>query len=299
MVRHPQSRRPQTVFVVCEAGSDIGPLIETFQSLGLRTLNVDDTFAPSDSIVGSTEELITKADVVCALLHDKNSPNVYLELGYALGLRRPVIIIGKSPILPMTLSNQFWIKTSPDDRKALTFQIQAFLANVHSQKPRRSEPIASLAPRRTSSAKLTSPGMPEFAIERDLLNALQNSFEIELITPQPRDDDDRGYIPDFAIWLATAPRTIESPVIIEVKSGRLGSAALGRAVDQIRTFAQAKDVRTALIVIGGKRQRLRRVVSLAPLIFVLGSEEIQELLASGKLVETLRRERNRFAHSAG
>jgi hypothetical protein len=141
--------------------------------------------------------------------------------------------------------------------------------------------------------------MPGTAVERDLLEALQHASEIESIAPQQRGDDDRGYIPDFAIWLAAAPRTIESPVVIEVKSGHLGRAAIDRAVDQIRAYAQAGGVRTGLIIIGNRRQRGPRVMSLAPLIFVIGLEEAQDLLASGKLVETLRRERNRFAHSAG
>jgi hypothetical protein len=306
MVRTSQLEKPRSVFIVCEAGSDIGPLIKIFQHLRWRPLDVEDAFAPGDSIVGSTEELITRADVVCVLLQDKNSPNVYLELGYALGLRRPVVIISEASVLPMDLSDQFWIKTSLDDRPALTFQLQAFLANLRPQKPLRSERIALSTPRPKPSAtprpkpsKLMPSGRPGSAMERELLKALQNSAEIESIASQPRGDGDRGYIPDFAIWLAAAPKTIESPVLIEVKGGRLGPTAIDKAVDQIRAFAQAGDVRTGLVIAGSRSKRGPRVKSLAPLIFVLSLEEVQELLDSGKLVETLRRERNRFAHSAG
>src|SRR5918996_1986326 len=244
MVRTFRMDKPRSVFVICEAGSDIRPLIETFESLGLQTLNVEDAFAPSASIVGSTQELITRADVVCAFLRDENSPNVYLELGYALGLPRPVVIISESSTLPAGLVDQFSIKTSLDDRRALTFQIQVFLANLTPQKPQRRRPTASLVARPRSSGKLMTSGMPQSAVERDVLEALQNSSEIESIVPQPRGGNDRGYLPDFAIWLAAAPKTIESPVVIEVKGGILGRAAINRAVDQIRTFAQAGDVRT-------------------------------------------------------
>jgi hypothetical protein len=57
------SDKPRSVFIICDAGSNIRPLIETFEGLGLRTLNAEDAFAPSASIVGSTQELITRADV--------------------------------------------------------------------------------------------------------------------------------------------------------------------------------------------------------------------------------------------
>lgn len=294
-----RSGKPRSVFVICEAGSDISPLIEILRNLGLDILNAEDAFGPSTFIVGSTQQLITKADVVCAFLRDENSPNVYLELGYALGLPRPVVIISPSSTLPLGLADQFTINATLDDHPALTFQIQAFLANLGRQKSGGRKPTASSGVRSKSSAKLISSEVPQSEVERDLLEALQHSFEIDSIAPQPRRDDDRGYIPDFAIWLSAAPKTIESPVVIEVKGGHLGPAAIDRAVDQIRTYAQAGDVRTGLIVIKSRRHRGPRVMSLAPLIFVFGLEEIRELLASGRLVETLRRERNRFAHSAG
>jgi hypothetical protein len=111
--------------------------------------------------------------------------------------------------------------------------------------------------------------------------------------------DQHIYIPDFAVWFSSAPKTIKSPVVIEVTSSHRGPAAVKRAVDRVRAFTQAGDTQTGLIIVPGRTAHAPRVASLAPLIFVLGLQEFQSLLTAGKLVETLRRERNRFAHSAG
>jgi hypothetical protein len=232
-------------------------------------------------------------------LHETNSGNVYFELGVAQGIQIPIVIISETPTLPIDLAGQLWIKASVSDRQALTFQIQALLANLNIQKHRRTGLSPTPIKHSASLRKLTSSYVPESRVERDLLEALRASTEIDSITPQPRHGDQEMYIPDFAVWLSSAPKTIENPVVIEVTSESRGPAAVERAVDQVRAFTQAGDAQTGLIIVPGRSQHAPRVASLAPLIFVLGFQEFQNLLTAGKLVETLRRERNRIAHSAG
>ena len=308
MARAPRQRKARSVFVICEGGSDVKVLTAVLQDLGLQRLTVEDAAGAYGSIVAGTRELISSADLICAVLQEQNSPDVYLELGYALGLGRPIVVIGESTTLPAGASDQFWIRATLNDRRALSFQIQAFLENLIREKPRRHESI-DLKPRSTAlltplhagqnqlvSDKLLGSWKPESEIERELLIALARSVEVASIMPQPQGPD-RTYIPDFAVWLASAQRGIGSPVVIDVGGGHLRT--IDSVVERIRRYANAGEVPTGLIIVSETRELRIRVASVAPLIFVLGLREALELLTSGHLIETLYLERSRFVHSAG
>jgi hypothetical protein len=285
--------------VICEPGSDIRLLVEILREIGLQTLNLEEFPSAYIPVIGPAQEMISKADLVVAVLQETNRPQVYLELGCALGLGRPTAIISTASALPMDLSDLLWIKAPLDDRNALTFQLKAFTANIGNQKPKLPRRPPSSKKPAPQSSKLMSLRLPQSALELEMLHALEASVEIESIVPQPRQDGKRDYIPDFAVWLATGSTAIESPVAIELKEASLQGPRLNLAVEQLTNFARSGDIRTGLIIVRHSDQKSPRVVSLSPLIFVLAYDEAQHLLREGKLVEALRRERNRFAHSAG
>jgi len=260
-------------------------------------LTIEDATSAVGSDVTGTRELISSADIVFAVLQERNGPNVYFELGYALALGRPVVVIGELATLPTGAADQFWIRASLNDQRALSFQIQAFLENLNREKPRRRGPIDPKArPTPPASIKLLAPWKPDSRLEEELVRALARSPEVESIMPQPRGPD-RTYIPDFAIWLASAQKEIGSPVVIDVRALRLTDIDL--VVERIRRYALASGVPTGLLVVSETRQPGIRVASVTPLIFVLALREALALLDSRQLIETLYRERNRFVHSAG
>lgn len=271
------------------------------KGLGVRTLNLEDDLLPGLSGAATTQSLITDADLVCAALRETNSPNVYVELGYALGLRRPTLVISEAPSLPIDLAEILWIKAPLDDRAALTFQLRAALANIDSLRPRRRRLRPTIpSQRKPLSQKLTSSRAPGSDLERDLLTALEASPEIELITPQPQVIGERVYIPDFAVWFAASAQTLDSPVmVIELKSTPLSPGASERAVEQLQTYARLGDIKSGLLIHCDPGDSDVKVLSLTPLTFAVGFDEVRRLLAEGRFLERLRRERNRFAHSAG
>lgn len=288
------------MFVVCDAGSDIHVLVKTLQRVGLRTLNLKNISASKRSIAATTQSLIAEADLICGVLKESNSPNVYLELGYALGLQRPTIIISEASSLPINLMDLLWIKAPIDDQKALSFQLRAALANIDSLAPNRlrTRPKGP-SKERPSSGKLTSSGVPRSEAERELLMLLEASPEIESIVAQPQGRNEQGYIPDFAVWLAASARALESPMVIEIKAESLRKGAMDQAIERLRAYAEMGEIKSCLLIHGSHRGREAEVVSLAPLTFVVEFSEVRRLLAEGRLLETLRGERNRFAHSAG
>src|ERR1700747_779353 len=91
---------------------------------------------------------------------DTNSPNVYFELGFAQGIQSPIIVISEAPALPINLVAQLWIKASVGDRDALSFQIQALLANLDTQEHRRTRVSPTSFKRSAPLEKLTSSDVP-------------------------------------------------------------------------------------------------------------------------------------------
>lgn len=295
-----RSAKQRSVFVVCKAGSDIHILVDTLQDLGLHTLNTDDILTPNTTIAATTEELIAAADIVCAVLDESNSPNVYYELGYAEGLGKPTVIIGTGFAAPFDLLGRLWVRVSLTDRKALSFQLKAFLENIDVVKALpRAKRRSSSSKRSSATSKLASSGTPASELEFGLLTAFEASPEIDAIVSQPRDLQGGPYIPDFAIWLTAEPRVIESPVIVEFKGRARAQDAISQGIDQLEAYARVGNVKTGLLIIANGQEMSLSVARLFPLVFVVGLDEVKRLLADGKLVEALRRERNRLAHSAG
>jgi nucleoside 2-deoxyribosyltransferase len=289
----------KSVFVVCEPGSDIHALTDTMHSLGLRPLNLEYAFQSNLSVTGNTWSLIADADLICAALKETNSPNVYLELGYALGLQRPTIVISDASSLPADLADLLWIKAPLNDRTAIEFQLRAALQNVDGLRPRRQKKRSRDSSKRIPpSEKIMGSRVPQTDTERQLLATLEASNDIESIVMQPRGTEDWGYVPDFAVWLASSAGVIGSPMIIELKTGPLSHSSLEKAVDQLQTYARASGVKSVLLIHDSPREPKTKVLSLSPLTFALAFDEVRRLLVEGRLVEALGRERNRFAHSA-
>lgn len=296
MTEQERPSRPRSVFVICEAGSDLRFLVSLFNDLGLQTLNSESLVEPA-VLAPTTRDLIGRADMVCALLDQDVSRNVYFELGLAAGLGRPIAIIGDKTWPPADLQEAFWIRASLNDHAALYFQLRAFIENAFTVSPR--EVMKSATERKSGGRRLKSSGDPQ-GLERQLLMLLEASPEIRTVIPEPRGENASGYVPDFAVWLSKSSRIVESPVLIELKTADHGAESIRGAVEQLMGYSRASDLRTGLVILNDYHGVPGlRVASLSPLVFVLSFEEARHLLFKGSLVETLHRERNRYAHSTG
>lgn len=98
--------------IVTPFGPD-GPPVATAISEGLaragfEVIRLDTMFRPGSPLVASMVEAIAAADLVVADLSRQN-PNVYYELGFAHGLRKPTILV------------------TPSDAAAIPSDLQGFL----------------------------------------------------------------------------------------------------------------------------------------------------------------------------
>ncbi|HYW16603.1 MAG TPA: hypothetical protein VE891_10705 [Allosphingosinicella sp.] len=279
-------------------------MIRLFQDLKIGVLNLADSIA-SGPAVTSARDLIEEADFVCVLPEgERTSPNVYFEFGYATALGKPVILISDQAQLPADSTGALRIAAGLDDKEALRIQLLAFVENARVGRKRRSanrKPTAAAFKRGADAEAGSYPAASELhsELERRLVDAFRVSPEVESVAAQKQLPGGGRFLPDLAVWFSNPPESISSPVLVEVKGG-LGSNDWGSAVEQIKGYAHAHDIGAGIVIVSGDfALPQRRVVSLAPLIFVLELDESLRLLRQGALLDTLRRERNRFAHSAG
>lgn len=73
--------------------------------MGLSVLAVDEELAAGQSITDAVIDAIRSADIVIAILGSSANPNVFFELGVAMAIGRPVVLVQASPdaSIPSTL----------------------------------------------------------------------------------------------------------------------------------------------------------------------------------------------------
>jgi hypothetical protein len=97
-------------------------------------------FQPTDLAVGSNiadsiQSALRESDVVIADITGKNS-NVLFEVGLAIGLRKPVLLLSQGPLdeLPSDLRAYQVASYSPGDSSAVSRYLALWLRDVLSQK---------------------------------------------------------------------------------------------------------------------------------------------------------------------
>src|SRR5690348_15157247 len=69
-------------------------------------------------------------------------------------------------------------------------------------------------------------------------------------------------------------------------------------VEQLQAYARAGNIKSVHLIHSKDRDPEVKILSLSPLTFTVGIDQIRSLLSGARLLDTLRRERIRFAHSA-
>jgi nucleoside 2-deoxyribosyltransferase len=97
-------------------------------------------FQPSDldagtNLVDSIQSALRESDVVIADITGKNS-NVLFEVGLAIGLRKPVLLLSQGPLdeLPSDLRAYQVASYSPDDSSTVSRYLALWLRDVLTQK---------------------------------------------------------------------------------------------------------------------------------------------------------------------
>lgn len=292
------TRKHQNCFIVVRPGTDISSLTEIVEAAGWSVLNRASVMPGSDAYLAQTKDLLKAADVVLAILEKSPDPNTFFELGFALAFERPTLLIATGDEAPSLALNRLpRVNATLRDISVLELHVTAFLDSVHQ---RVDEPSKRRAPPSRSAEYVGSQfgGNLGSELEQQVLFALRDSPDINLVKTQPRDRRYRKFVPDFAIWLDDDSNLFGNPILIEVKSRWPNNQSRQQQLRKIREYAAAVDVSTIIIVQALDGPPKPALIDSNPLTYSVSLEDFIDLVSRGRLRDAMRLERNRFFHSA-
>jgi hypothetical protein len=282
------------------ASTSDGRIRRALQSAGVEVVDLQD--AP-DRV-----KALSGCSFLVASLGSPPSPNTLIEIGLAIGMRKPVLIIADLAVdVPLTLSDQPLIIAEGLAQEDLNLQVHAFAGGFRTrypQTPRDWSYFDEMLRRTAPQARQTDPRVrrPEGItnvkrreLARDLFRS-DAEFEVaSLLTAAGAGvaaqdlGPDLRRVPDLAASFAElGPGFV--PLLVEI-AGR--KAKLEQKAEQLRSALGERGLQLGLLVALDEIQE-----DLVPHrnVVTLGFRQLGQLVNDGELVPSLRRARNRIVH---
>jgi Holliday junction resolvase len=293
----PSHSARKTCFISSAAGTDLSLLIAALEGHGFAVVVPTQLGAGQRWLDALTESLKT-VDLVVGVFGSREAiANPVFEIGYALGIGKPVLAI-VSPMaedLPFAISSLPVVRAEPTDREAIEFALGSLPAN----------------PLRHPAQPVPAPALPlpayhleEYAArikgaqnEHELLDVLRTLLVdagVEVVA-DARIGDHRA---DFAIWSDVLGTYVGNPLIVEVKHTLRTVGAVHQALAQLTHYISASGASWGLLLYahGPDPARIALEVQQASRIIALSLDELLDRLRSRSLFDVIRDLRNRKVH---
>jgi hypothetical protein len=308
--------RKVACFVSAPQGSDTSVLLDVLRDEGVRATGVTQSL-PGFENVDSVRRELQKADCACVVLTpDHQNEVVFLELGIALGLKIPTLVVA-----PPNLRTSFDLASLPVVRAdlsnvdALRLHVKTFIRGMTERSHRRATKLRPKAsprahvdeqPSRLDDALYTlgetdshisaalsnelenllhsPPFVQEERLEQLVMSALQES---DILIQESRKDKTRGF--DAAIWLEGLRDAVKNPVIIELKVGKnLTQPVLDKYAIELRRYIDATAAGAGLLVYWNQAGENRGIeVTRLPDVFRVSVSHFIDLLISTGLAKAM------------
>jgi hypothetical protein len=207
-------------FIIARPGPLSDSLREQLNDEGVLCLRLDGT-DPSWQPSVQVTSLIERADFVAAILEGEPSPNLYFELGLAMGKGKPLLVFNDNSKVPSALSSSTTVLTSAIRNDGWKDLRRAFLRTVRPN-PSESKPRT---PRNPNSRRRWRELVSEFEtlrtdsaenVGRKFERLVERAFQLADFPISQSPTPDFGA--DFALASPKLLRSIGLPVLIEVKN---------------------------------------------------------------------------------
>ena len=247
-----------------------------------------------ESLMESVSAAISNADFVVGVFSDESiTPNVALEVGFALGRGVQVVVLTTGAfVMPFDLAAFRHLKTDLHDPKLLAFQIDLLLRSLET--PKRTKRPVVAHPFSATGMVVGKPAPKLFG------SALEQSIAAAIFSAGGRvtvpDSSSGRQAADLLMWLPELDKDLFNPAAIEAKKS-IGLQDLPDAQTQLGQFVRTSGFGCGLIVVNSAALT-RNLSRLAPFpyVFLISLLEFKEKLGKGELASWIRQERNRLAH---
>jgi hypothetical protein len=299
-----KNREFKSCFISAPFGASLGALTRVLDRAEIQWEWARSNLDLSDRLPGDLRKIIRGVDLVIGvILGDAATDNTMFEVGLAVGLGKPVLLIVADPRnMPSDLASIPSVNASLHDEKALELHLDLLIRSSR-QGPRYPSSgqsgKSSVAPLKDfglhSSVRYDS--KPESALEGELVVLIEQAGGRTLLHPR-LEGQAHQFTPDVLFWLPIADVELLNPAVIELKGHVQTLAQLSDAEQQLLGFLQQTGVRTGLLIVRGLGQESGTEFRGSPFlnVFRLDFEKFRTLITRGELASYLHQERNRAAH---
>jgi hypothetical protein len=299
-----KSREFTSCFISAPFGANLGALTRVLDKAEIQWEWARSNLDLKDRLPGDLRKIIRGVDfVIGVILSGSASDNIMFEVGLAVGMRKPVLLVGADKgRVPSDLAGIPSVQASLDDERALALHLDLLIRSSR-QGPR--YPVSGQSGK-TSIGQFPDLGLhtnvkydskPESALEGELVTLIERAGGRTLLHPR-LEGESRQFIPDVLFWLPTADVELLNPAVVELKGDFQTPQQLLDAEKQLLQFLQQTGVRTGLLIVRGLGPASRAEFRGSPLlnVFRLDFERFRNLITHGELSSYLHQERNRAAH---
>lgn len=292
-----RSSSQKDCFVAAPFGAVIDVLVQELERRGFRVRDGRTLALSGRSVLESVRTAVNDADLICAVLPARPSPNAYLEIGLAVGLSKPIALFAEiGTDLPSDLAGLTYSRAALQDSLEIGRFLDVFLKH-HPKQPRRSasrpKQIVSKLSRSVAvqarDALAASRGATVEQVFRDLFS------EVGYVVSEPYGE--RKESVDFAVWIDGLQGAVGNPIPVEVKANVSSLAALDAAEAQLRRHLEQVGTKLGILIYTSQSGREFPAVSSAwPLVLRLTGTRAIDSLATGSFESEILKMRNRVAH---
>ncbi|MEJ2252045.1 MAG: hypothetical protein P8Y70_20145 [Candidatus Lokiarchaeota archaeon] len=278
----------KTCFVIAPININLDPLKEYLENE--FNTSIEDITNIS-SYLNITDEIIKKiknSDFICAILYGEKLNNIYIEIGIAVGIDKPIfLIVDNISKIPEQLKNRVYAFSESLEIDKIKYPFKIFFKKIIKEKYRKSKQNH------------------EKELSKDLVLANKSEFDLaerirEIFSKDPNISiEEAEYAfgrPDFSVWSDKLSESFGNPIIIELKIVH-SKKSLKSAICQVRNYLVLSNLNLGLIIYTGKKFDLKGDFE-TPFVFIFEINELEETLRQNKsITDLIIKKRNDMIHS--
>ena len=301
---HGTYTRPEkgSVFISAPASVETNKLRETLEDRGFEPITLEDAEAGGRSISDLINDSIDRADLVLVVVphHGTRSPNVFIELGYALAKKKRILAL-VPPDEELSLGDVPYLRTELDNLEAIGFGLDQVLAapkgkgkgKTRKDGIKKTKPLGAAADRLLDEVRANRGQISETRFMDIIRRAIEESG-VSTVVSGPTAAD-RGV--DFAVWSDDLEPLIKNPVVIELKSRLRGKEQFEQTIARLASALDMTRTQMGLLIYAASDGDIDEETVHDPRILVFSLEEFLHLLKENGFGDILRRTRNVRVHA--
>lgn len=293
--------RKQKCFISASIIDNVQPLKKLIEKLGFEVIDVSSLpLVFGLDFASLVKDQIKKSNFLIGVISITNpNPNIYFQIGYAEGIKKPVLLIVQDDgLIPQNLKNLVCIKSSVTNIEKIQYTLEQFLTQYK-------YPDRKIIKRITNDQKI----LLNVADYKNQLEKIRNDREgrslelfffnifksLGLIIAKDLKNEDIGV--DFSLWIDSLDYNLENPILAEIKYGNLSEDQLIDAENNLTNYLEMTNSTLGLLLYLDWNGRIFRHSKFKrPLVLRFEANYFLNKISNMGLAQVILSERNRIAH---